>query len=591
MGRKPEPKDLSTRFVLATLGSERRWKRILSYAVVGAVVAGVAAYFVMQNVSQSVAASLEQDWGALQGCTLGEPLATGETPSSRLRAVQLAVLGVPHDARAKPGQLGWPSDCAPLAAALSEHAASAETGGAELKASATALAKAMREDPNGAADISKQVEEVWSDAARAQLKGAPSGADTTPKPLAALFTKEGFARPSGLKGEVALSSLHADPSPGSELRFLVDDKGLEGGPVLCAIDGVKPALACTHLAPEIVKLAPGLNLAGTTDEGAPPWIFAGERGQLGIFRPDGKTGLTGAAAFGASAHKDRSANLLVHEGTGSALDLKLALVPPSGDPVMHDAFGSDEIEAPTDATLAYDWLVYRSGSKWKPPSHLVARKLDAKGAGPVVDVGDVASAERALREDKQPTLSACRNGETIAIRLHGGRNDVVSFHAAGVWSAPLPLQMRGGVMTCLGNEALVTRVTSGPEASIDQARCNPSGCTIAKLTMHEMLAGTDVVPAESSSIAAGDVNGKLFVAWNAGPVGGLRMRLAPADRLKATPDTLIVDAREDSGLSSVTELRILSAAGFAMLFVNTTAGLRVFRVDSAGKLTPLQTQL
>jgi hypothetical protein len=594
MGRKPEVTDLSTRFVLATLGSERRWTRILSYAVLGAIVAGVAGYFVLRNVAATVTASLEKDWSALQGCTLGDPILPGEAPAARVRGIQLTVLGIPRDARGKPGQLGWPSDCASLASALSEHAASAEVGGAELKASASALAKAMREDPNATTDIAPQVEDVWRDAARAQLRGAPASTSSgaTPKPAVALFTREGFQRPSGLKGEIALSSLQPDPSPGAVLRFLVDDKGLEGGVALCSIDGVKPALACEHLPPEVAKLSPGVTLLGTTEEGSPPWIFAGERGQLGIFRPEGKIGLSGATAYGAAAHKDGSMSLLVHEGAGAPLGLKLVHVPSTGDPAEHDAFGEGEIDAATDATLGYDWLLYVRGTKQKPPGHLIARKLSDKvEAGPVVDVGDVATFDRATRDDRLPTFSTCKSGESIAVRFHGGRSDAVSFDVGGVWSAPAALQMRGGAMTCRGNEAFVTRATPGADAAVDQAKCNPTGCTVTRVAIREMLSGTDVLPSGGAALAAADVNGKLLVAWSAGPAGGVRMRIAPADRLKDTPDTLIVDARDEGGLSSVTELRVLAAADFALLFINTTAGVKVFRADSAGKLIPLQTQL
>jgi len=597
MGRKPEITELSTRFVLATLGSERRWTRILSYAVIGAIIAGVVAFFIFRNLQASVAASLEQDWGALQGCALGDPLAAGETPASRARGIQLAVLGIPHDERAKAGQVGWPAGCATLASALAEHAASAEVGGAELKTSASALAKVMHADANGAADISKELEQVWKDAALAQLKSAPSSTESTPKPASALFTREGFQRPSGLKGEFALSNLRPDLSPGTELRFLVDDKALEGGAVLCAIDGVKPALACSHLPPEVAKLTPGLSLLGTTDEGGAPWIFAGERGQLGIFRPAGTSALTGAIAYGAAAHKDGSMSLLVREAGAGQLDLRLVHVPATGDNAEHSVFGADEIETATDATLAYDWLLYRTGSKFKPATHLAARKLSDKAeAGPMVDIGDVATFDRPAPQDKQPTFAACKSGDTIALRIHGGHGDAISFLAGTTWSAPQALTLRAGLMTCRGNEALITQVTPAVEgggnyATVDQAKCTTAGCTSTRLTVRELLGATDVVPADAASFTAADVSGKLLLVWNAGPVGGVRMRFAAADRIKATPDTLIVDAREEGGLSSVTELRVLSTGDFALLFINTTKGSKIFRVDSSGKLTPLQTQL
>ncbi len=50
MGRKPEITELPTRFVMAELGSGRRWKRIGAVAAVGLVAAGVGGYFLLKNV-------------------------------------------------------------------------------------------------------------------------------------------------------------------------------------------------------------------------------------------------------------------------------------------------------------------------------------------------------------------------------------------------------------------------------------------------------------------------------------------------------------------------------------------------------------
>jgi len=87
------------------------------------------------------------------------------------------------------------------------------------------------------------------------------------------------------------------------------------------------------------------------------------------------------------------------------------------------------------------------------------------------------------------------------------------------------------------------------------------------------------------------VDGRLALVWSAGATGGLRMRVAPLERMKATPDVVIFDGRDESGASRVglvTELRLLPAASYAVLFVNTTVGVRAFRVDSDGKLTAVR---
>mgnify|MGYP007080334392 CR=1 FL=1 len=79
-----------------------------------------------------------------------------------------------------------------------------------------------------------------------------------------------------------------------------------------------------------------------------------------------------------------------------------------------------------------------------------------------------------------------------------------------------------------------------------------------------------------------------MIAWNAGYVGGLRMRLAAPDRIKDAEDVVITDARDDAKrLSSLVEMRALSAGDHALLFVSTTAGVQALRVDASGDVTPM----
>ena len=597
MGRKPDITELPTRFVMAQLGSGRRWKRIVGVAVVGLGAAGYGGFMLLKNMEASQAAALRGQWAALQGCVVGDSLKAGELPSTRARAIQLTVLGTPREQRTKtPGELGWPASCAPAAALLSEHADSAETGGAELKTSTTALSKAMRENANATADIGKLVDQVWKDAAAAGLKAEPASATGVPKAAVALFSKDILHEPSGLAGEFAIASLKPDPAPTKNLRFLIDDNGLVGGAVLCTASGVPTTLVCKHVSPEVARHTPGLALEGTTDPEAQPWIFAGDKGQLGIFRPSGPAAVTGDLALGSTVDKDGSAWLLTHPAAGTPTELWLTHAPLTGDvPKSHGTIDTTEIDNILDASLAWDWVVERTGAKAHPALHLVGHKISDKGEiGPLVDVGDAATLDRPEREDKNPRFSTCRSGANVAVRVHGARADAITFYSGAVWTAPLPLTTRGGTMACRGNEAVVTQVTrvvdsEGSHPTVEQSHCNPSGCTAARLPIREMLSGTDVVPQESNSFTVAEIGGKLLLVWSAGPLGGVRMRFATLDRMKATPDELIVDSREDSGQSTVTELRLLPTAEVAILFINTTTGARLFNVDATGKLSVLHT--
>jgi hypothetical protein len=579
---------------MAQLGSGRRWKRIVAVAIVGIGAAGYGGFTLLKNMEATQQNALRGQWGALQGCVVGDALKAGELPSTRLRSIQLTVLGTPRDQRTKAGELGWPASCAPAAALLSEHADSVETGGADLKTSTTALAKALRENANATADMGKLVDQVWKDAATAGLKAEPTGTTAVPKAAVALFTKEVLHEASGLAGEFAVGSLKPEPVPTKSLRFLIDDNGLVGGALLCTASGVPTTLSCKHVAADVAKHTPGLSLDGTTDPDAQPWIFAGERGQLGIFRPGTAPAITGVSSYGSSVDKDGSGWLLAHPTSGTATEIQLTHPPLTGDvPAGRPALDSGEIDSLVDVGLASDWIVDRTGAKAHPPLHLVGHKISDKGdIGPLVDIGDAATLERPEREDKAPRFSSCKSGSNLTVRVHGARGDAVAFYTGSVWTAPLPLQTRGGVMVCRGNEAVVTQVSrvvdaEGSHPTVEQSRCNASGCTAARLPIREMLSGTDVVPQETNSFTAAEVNGKLLLVWSAGPLGGLRMRFATLDRMKATPDELIVDSREDSGQSTVTEVKLLPTPDGAILFVNTTTGARLFNVDGAGKLTVL----
>jgi hypothetical protein len=595
MGTPTEIREPPTRFLIARLGSARRMKRLAVAAVVLVAAAGIGGYVLLKNVEANQAKALGVQWGTLQACVLGDPLKPGETASARVRGVQLTVLGIPRDQRSKPGELGWPASCATVAAGLSERAESAESGGAELKASAAALSKAMRENPNATGDIGKLVDQVWKDARDAKLQPMLTVGTPALARALALFPRDVLHEPSGLAGEFALASLKPDLAPQKALRFLIDENGLVGGAVLCTASGLPTTVSCKHVSAEVAKHTTGLSLEGTIDPDAQPWIFAGDKGQLGIFRPVGTAALAGDIAVGSTVDKDGSDWLLLHRGASTVpTDLELVHAPLTGDvPHGRPALDPGEIDAMTDASLAWDWIVARTGAKGHPAAHLVARKVGGNGdLGPVVDIGDAATLDRQDREDNQPRFSTCRSGSNIALRAHGSRGDLVTFTTGNQWTAPLALTTRGGVMTCRGDEAVITLISrvvdeDGSHPTVEQSRCNASGCTVARLAIREMLSGTDVVPHESGGFTAAEINGKLLVVWSAGALGGLRMRYAALDQLKTTPDELIVDSREDSGQSLVTELRLLPTASGAILFANTTTGARLFNVDGSARLTVL----
>ena len=595
MARKPELAELTTRLAMQALGSEGRYKRIFVYGGIGVVVLGVGIFVGARTIDARDAAAREESFGALSTCLLGaDPLKPDEKASARVANVKLSVVGIALDKRGvKAGELGWPTSCSTHAYQIKEHA-----GDTPLAAAAEALGKALRADANATADLQKEIDQVWAEAKNAKLEAKPK-AGVTPAPKAATpsFTAEQFkSLPKVLSGTFSLANVREEPSSGSRIHFLIDQKDMAEGPVLCTVGTTEATIKCMKAPPQVATLSPGLRLVGTTEDMARPFYFAGDRGQLGIFPPDGKHAIAAAIAYGASARADGSIAFAARKENGR--DVRFIHQPAVGPTTEQMLLLPTEFESPGHVALGWDWFVYRSAAKGKAPSHLMARKIDGAVVRPAVDVGELAEPamlDKAANDAAQ--VSLCKSDEAIAVRVRGQRSDAIAFYAGGRWAAPVTATTHGGTLTCHGLEAIATTVDHVPGDKdypiVTQAKCNTSGCTTTKVEMRTMLAGMgEIAPADPTSSVAADVGGKLMLVWNGGLAGGLRMRFAPAEKLKDSEDIVITDGRDEkSTVSSIAQIKVLGNNSQAVLLLSTTSGVKALRVDSTGKVTPLATSL
>jgi hypothetical protein len=456
-----------------------------------------------------------------------------------------------------------------------------------------ALAKDMSADTTAAADLGKLIDEAWKDAKSAGLDAKPANPASCPKPAAVLLTTEAMSEPSGLAGDFALASIKTEPVPTRNVRFVVADAALGSGPVVCSASGTPTTLVCAHVGREAAADAPGLSLIGTTDPVAHPWIFAGDRGQLGVFRPSGTIGFRGEPVYGATVEADDSAWLLVHPPGGAPNGLELVRAPLTGDVSRGEpVLGGSEVGSLDDVTLIGSWIILRTGPHATFPSHLVAHAVSATGQiGPAVDVGDATDITASDKMDGVPRFSGCKSGANVAVRLHGGKADALTFFTGEIWTAPVALATTGGTLTCEGNEAIVTSVTSSDGAApvVEQSRCSAAGCVAARVAMQDLLVDTDVMPKAQRSFAAATLDRKLLLVWNAGPVAGVRMRLASPETLKLTSDVVLADP--GAGKEAVTDVRIIPATSSAIVLLKTLGGVRVAAVDGAGAIVMLHTQI
>lgn len=598
MGKKTELLQLPTRMLAVELGSQKRWRKVVLFGGIGAVVVGGLVFAVVRAADSKSAAALEGAWTDLDGCLLGAPLKDGETAAARASAVQLAVVGMPKDKRGKQGELPWPSSCSAAAFSVAENAGAAPNGEA-LKASADALAKALKEDVNATADLGPLVEKLWADATKGGLKrGAAPKGPMAPAPANVALSREAFtAIPRFLSGNFLLGDLREQASSAPpKVRFLVDSKDAAAGPALCTAAPGDATIRCVKVPAEVAKMSPGLSLAGTTEDRAQPFYFAGDRGQLGIFPPTGDKIVAAAVSPGAVSRADGVFLALAKSERGK--DIGLVVAPPTGKPSTRPLLSGADVDAGL-AGLFWDWLVYK-GSARSGPAKLLARKVGKDGPEPAAAIEIGAIDEASPTNEKEALVTGCRSDDGLAVRVAGASTDIVAMFAGGRWAAPVKTSTRGGSLTCRGVEAVTTQITHAIESgknfpTIRQARCAASGCTTSIINVREILGPVaDIAPADASAIAAADVGGKLLMVWNAGPAGGLRMRFAPAERIKDAEDIVITDGRDPAGgakASVLTEVRVMSGSTHGVIFVGTTAGVRALMVDGAGAIKAAQSSL
>ncbi|APR75407.1 Hypothetical protein A7982_00753 [Minicystis rosea] len=591
MARKPELAELTTRLAMQALGSEGRHKRILVFGGIGVVVLGVGVFIAAKTIDTRDAAAREETFGALSTCLLGaDALKPDETPSARVANVKLGVVGIPAEKRTKAGESPWPVNCATHAYSLKEHA-----GDTPLAAAAEALAKALKADVSASADLHNEIDHLFTEATTAKLKATPPpNAVAGPKPAAVLFTHEQFkGLPKVLSGGFSVANIRESGAHLNKLHFLVDQKDSPEGPVVCTVNAADPTIKCQKVPEAVATLSPGLRLVGSTEDGARPFFFAGDRGQLGIFPSDGRHAIAATVAYGAAARSDGS--IVFATRKDGAKDIRVVHQPAVGPTTDQSILQPTDVDSPAQLALAFDWLVNRSIAKQGTASHLFARKIDGARVLPAVDVGELdekAPEEKADRDASQVAL--CKSDEALAVRVRGQRNDAVAFFAGGRWASPVKATTHGGAFTCRGLEAFSTTVdhVAGGDKDfpvVTQAKCNTSGCTTTRVEMRQLLAGMgEIAPTDASGSVAADVGGKLMIVWNAGLAGGLRMRFAPADKMKEAEDIVITDGRDEkTTVSSIAQLRVLTTNNYAVLLLSTTSGVKALKVDSTGKLTPM----
>ncbi len=591
MGEQTRFRQFSTRFLMTNLSGGRRWKRVVLGSLFGVILIGGIVAGGVYALGANDIGLLHKDWAGLQSCMLGGPLKAGELPADRVRALELASVGTDPTTRPKKGTDTWPASCAPQAAAVQAHGIGAEHG-KELSAAATALATALAAQRSGSTDFSKAVTDTWTAAAASGLKDPPGEADpTTPKPVeVALPGFEASKRMLGAE-HLTTTTIFTQPATSNVVRFLVDDRSIPSGPCVCTASEADTGLGCTRLGSDVTAQS-GLRLLGASEPSVPPYVFAGDRGDTGVFGSDGKLAMKDVTTYGASFVDAKKARLLIRRGGAKSLSL---VEQTTGGAALDVAQVSGTmIDNLNDATLAFDSLVWLSGAKTTSPSHLTIQALSAPAA-PQVDVGEISDATL-VAGDKTPRFTACRAGDTTAVRVHAVKADYVSVFAQGKWGAPaaIPPAVRGGTFTCRNGEAMLVRVThqdgSGPDhPMIDVARCKPGACDVlGHISLSELVHGDPgALPMTKEASAAVAIDDKLLLVWASG-AGGVRARMGTVAELATAKDVILsAEVDKQTGAPTALDVSAMPAARFAVVLVRTTSGLASLKADTSGAFSPL----
>lgn len=580
------------------LAAQRRGSRkrlaIAAIAIIFVSTAAVATAFVVQSRSKE---STRVAYSRFATCLVGG-LSAAEGPSVRVRNTQLAAMAIPQDKREVTSGGEWPARCAPLSHAFG--AAVSESGGpAELSSAAEKLGKALAAESAFSIDLSALVDEVFSRAKAMGVVVGPAPSVPLPPAPAAPLSLATLPRDGHLLArETTLASVHKAPFSEPALRFVIDDKDVPAAPAVCLLAPGQSEIVCRRVPAPAASLSPALRLWGTTEEHAHPFVFAGVRGKMGIFDAESGARISDRleyGAYGASSLNDGtfaflvwnekptpSTHLVTLGADGSKREELVVSRKESGNPYYSSAlFGRH--------------VAYKQVRKGADGIRLVVRALEARGLGPAVDIGridEVGHIEGGT--DEEPHLTACRNGDALVIRAKGWENTFLSFKTRdAAWSPPIESHGLSGALTCnSAGTATVTRtwgnrVGSRYRGGVEQSFCTSSECKERSLDVPWMLKNNDdLIPREAKDIRAVDVDGKLLVVWRAGDRGGLRLRLAPIDRIGAESDVVVFDDHDRAGVpqaeSTLVDFDLLPAPQGAILLLGTVDGVFPFLVHEHG---------
>jgi hypothetical protein len=561
-------------------------KRIVIIALAGlAITAGAAGgfgYFTHRTAMREASAAFSD----LNQCLIGESNTTEAEVVVKFRHHQVAMMGREKEQRSGDAGEAWPDRCETYALKLLDAADGANLEGEDgtsLKESAAEIGKAIKEGRMIDNDVSGILSKVWTAAAKAELKPVSSTVIGPPAHSLALTIADLPDSAFITQDYVALNDLQLPWLTSESSAFFFDHKD-GNGPFHC--NATAENLVCSHLAGALAKKGHALRLLGSADPGVPPLLFAGNRGDAGIFRAESGVEVDRMASYGGYARKDGTAIAVGYEGDKIYLAVQKGKDPGKRfdvDEELKRLFSDeppDRGHAFYNVQVAHGYMFVRG--TLKDERRLWAFQLEENGRpGKPIDLGPLPEYGLVTASDETPHIAACRTDQARRIvRVHGRNHDYASFLADNKWTKLVEgddlFRKR---MECAGERALF--IGDSRVEVCTSAECKPALLRLETAGALSARAGT------YGRTILGD---KVLAIWGAGQRGGVRAKKgAPAD-LATVQDTVLLDDLIDQGkmvdLPTVTELRVIGGGSHALLLVQTKRGLSVIRIKADGSAMP-----
>lgn len=567
--------------------AKKRRRALVVASVVAVIVAVVGTFGVLRYLKAQAATKVVESYSALSRCLLGE-LDAGDRASRRFRSIQLSAVTQADRKRVPSEGDPWPDRCRSHAHALAESLEASTVvdseDGRALLTSTKELATALEAKDAYFVDLSDALDGTFDTARKLGL--ALTDVPDVPAPEAATeaLTLDDLAGTTPIAEKtVDLSRLRLEPARADAARLLVDSP--DGGK-LCRVTG---ETAECHGLPAASADGDRLELRGTADDGAWALLFESKEGQVFAISEDGPV----VDEAGVAGHE--AADGTIHVVTAD--DGRLSLIRIAGKDRARQSvrlpFGLS-LEDPSAGVHMFWRHVVALGTT-KDEHRLVTARLDGTR---LPSMSEIITLEGGHVDN--PSVDGCRSSKATVVRMGDATTARLSFWLGERWTAPVEADLGAGVegagtLSCHGTEAAITRYEPGRgdtelSAAIAQQRCTPRACSGTRMTLGDLLAGeTGLAP--QALIAAVGLQSKLLVVWAAGQRGGLRMRLAPASEVASAPDVVIYDDLVSEGevrkTSTLVDMRLVPTERFAVLLLDTTAGLYALRIEPTGKIEPL----